>query len=455
MAAQAWQMEQFERQMQKALERARIVLEETRRPCFASDVHHQYQDKFILAESMTNAALASHANCLALLGLKSEQLVQMCSWAKTSAVSLRFRSEEFCTYLREESRDVEDPTKQVVEGGIGGMVGKFTSKTVTKVTEYFWKYDVSYELSAVRGVGEKPEDIISIQKRSGQVELKTSSKRAPNPERSVPACLHEVNVSWMIKLLNAESDPVLPKFSIDRGHKGCHTPRRNQEVSDGMLLMSALSQFTTEVSGYMRKLLNVQTNPQKRLDLQAIEDDSIFIPVAPYLLQAEEQAVESIAAADVRVEMPQGLLACLAGSADAAGSTLAVKDVNSLLSEEARMLNEKHESLRKAFPTGDAIATVVEAIVYVTLRHCGSVCARWTQSVDYIEGMLRKQLIAAIGKEVMPADFSDYMRFHNRRLFADEYAPIPFCFAVRRSENHSPEGTLSIEELTDGGQGAV
>jgi len=70
--------------------------------------------------------------------------------------------------------------------------------------------------------------------------------------------------------------------------------------------------------------------------------------------------------------------------------------------------------------------------------------------LDYIESMLRKQLIAAIGKEVTPADFGEYMTFHNRKLFADAYAPKPFCFAVRRSDKHSPEGTLSIEQETIG-----
>merc|ERR1719456_1570198 len=89
------------------------------------------------------------------------------------------------------------------------------------------------------------------------------------------------------------------------------------------------------------------------------------------------------------------------------------------------------------------------------LKHCCIVCDQWSQALDYIEGMLRKQLIAAIGKEVMPADFAEYMQFHNRKLFADIYAPVPFCFAVRRSEKHSPEGTLSIEEETVGGDSNI
>lgn len=59
--------------------------------------------------------------------------------------------------------------------------------------------------------------------------------------------------------------------------------------------------------------------------------------------------------------------------------------------------------------------------------------------------MLRSQLIAAIGKIVTPEDFGNYMRFHYRKLYLNEYAPQLFCYAVRRPD-HYPEGTLSIEE---------
>ena len=39
------------------------------------------------------------------------------------------------------------------------------------------------------------------------------------------------------------------------------------------------------------------------------------------------------------------------------------------------------------------------------------------------------------------------MDFHGQRLFKPEYAPKPFCFAVRRPD-HYPEGTLTIEHLS-------
>jgi hypothetical protein len=38
------------------------------------------------------------------------------------------------------------------------------------------------------------------------------------------------------------------------------------------------------------------------------------------------------------------------------------------------------------------------------------------------------------------------MRFHNRKIFRPEYQPRVFCYAVRRSLDHAPEGVLSLEE---------
>ena len=73
----------------------------------------------------------------------------------------------------------------------------------------------------------------------------------------------------------------------------------------------------------------------------------------------------------------------------------------------------------------------------------------YSNGVDYIEDMLRSQLIAAIGKIVTPQDFGNYMRFHYQKLYLEEYLPQLFCYAVRRPD-HSPEGTLSIEESSGG-----
>jgi hypothetical protein len=70
--------------------------------------------------------------------------------------------------------------------------------------------------------------------------------------------------------------------------------------------------------------------------------------------------------------------------------------------------------------------------------------------VNYIEHLLEKQLIAAIGKSLTPQDFTEYMRFHNRKLFKAQYRPVPFSYAIRLPD-HYPEGTLEISATPDDG----
>jgi hypothetical protein len=64
--------------------------------------------------------------------------------------------------------------------------------------------------------------------------------------------------------------------------------------------------------------------------------------------------------------------------------------------------------------------------------------------------MLYKQLLAAIGKEVTPTDFANYMVFHNRKLFKPEYEPRPFSYAIRLPD-HYPEGTVGVDIEHPGG----
>ena len=62
------------------------------------------------------------------------------------------------------------------------------SQVVTKITEYFWKFEASYALEAFRGVGSETADRLVLSSYSGATELKTSTKApAPHPEARVPA----------------------------------------------------------------------------------------------------------------------------------------------------------------------------------------------------------------------------------------------------------------------------
>ena len=101
-------------------------------------MHHQYDDKYFLVERGTCIAIASQLNCLAALGLTVDQLRTLKSWAAQRSVSLRFKSKETCAYLREETRQEEDPRKHVEEVSHRGVaVSSWTSKVVTTITECF------------------------------------------------------------------------------------------------------------------------------------------------------------------------------------------------------------------------------------------------------------------------------------------------------------------------------
>ena len=63
------------------------------------------------------------------------------------------------------------------------------------------------------------------------------------------------------------------------------------------------------------------------------------------------------------------------------------------------------------------LLSAAELMVGATLEHAGDVARSLFQAVNYIEDMLHKQLIAAVGKQLTAKDFAEYMRFHYRKVF--------------------------------------
>eukprot|EP00927_Polykrikos_kofoidii_P042043 TRINITY_DN35910_c1_g2_i1.p1 TRINITY_DN35910_c1_g2~~TRINITY_DN35910_c1_g2_i1.p1 ORF type:complete len:1030 (-),score=152.33 TRINITY_DN35910_c1_g2_i1:159-3248(-) len=119
---------------------------------------------------------------------------------------------------------------------------------------------------------------------------------------------------------------------------------------------------------------------------------------------------------------------------------LSVADANKLLEEERRALGQHCKESVKEFPAHESAV-----ILAVVLHHTELVACQLRRSLNHIESMLHRQLEAAIGKQVSPANFDAYMRFHYRKLFLEDFQPLPFSYAVRRSARHAPEGWLSLE----------
>ena len=133
--------------------------------------------------------------------------------------------------------------------------------------------------------------------------------------------------------------------------------------------------------------------------------------------------------------------------------------------EERKAIERKISELEAVFSDAGML-TRFEASIAVICMHMEAVSHKFStyicdsavqvkrqymQSVHYIEHMLREQLIAAIGKQVTPDDFAEYMRFHNNKLFNENFKPKPCCYSIRRTEMHSPQGIVSIERKPDHG----
>jgi hypothetical protein len=413
-----------------------------------------FADKFGLAEFLTNAACASLMNTLEALGLTEKQLKKLISWAESRTVSLRLSGEERCVFDREETRKVESSTEYVTErsSSIFGT-SKRTDKVVTKITEFVWKFDNNWELSAYKG--NDPEDKIVLQTGKGHFEIVTSVKTSPKPEVHIVP-VQTCAITWLLSQIEAST--LAFKFAINRSVKSCHTPRQNSDIGLALAHFSTFASFAGSVANYFQNNL-FPTHTGHALNLSSINSSSLFVPIVPlFESKAKSKKTSSKAPAGL-VALPaddapelQGAgsssSSAVAPASNTVSSVLPVGDSNAFLWEQKRSFSEKFAELAKTFPAKDAkdarIITAAEAIVVTLCKHAEEISQRYTEGVDYIEHMLYTQLVSAIGKVVTPIDFTNYMRFHNRKLFRSAYEPKPFCHAVRRPE-HFPEGTISIE----------
>ncbi len=406
----------FHGSVDAALRRIRTILDNTRNPQYPADVAHRYEDKYLLAEFLTRTAAAGILQCLGGVGLTAEAVASLSEWARTRSVTLRLRAQESCAFLREETRRVEAPQQSVTEWrNPAGAVSSRTDKIVTTVQEYFWAFEFRYELVAFQG--NVPDQGVTLHARSGRIEIKTAAKTPPRLESVVRPSI-DANVTWLFAHLDAESRVW---FSVDRSDRGCHTPRRNAQIESALAAFDELASWCARAYGYFARDLFPAQQDHGR-DLSAIHARDVFVPVVPLF---EDPVSSGGANADARGVLPASF-------------------ANAFLAEQRRSLAERCAELARVFPRDASVITVVEATLLVTLLHAIDVCQRYADGVNYVEDMLRKQLVAAIGEEVTPVDFSAYMDFHARKLFKPAFRPRPFSHAVRRPD-HSPEGVVSIE----------
>jgi len=267
------------------------------------------------------------------------------------------------------------------------------------------------ELSAYQG--NKLDEKIVFDTKNCVTELETSADKTPKPQsRAYDG--HNVNVTWLLQQLN---DELLPSFKIDRKEVSCRTPRRNEPINRSLLFFASWYNWAEGVKNYFTSnLFNVKATG---LDTNAVNTNGIFVPIVPLLESPKNE------------------------DDDNESTVLSFADVNAFLQEEERSLQEKIDSLQKIFPA-EGFLTYHQAIFPTILLHSKETCEQHGNAIDYIEKMLHDQLVSAIGREIGPTDFAEYMVYHNRKLFQPNYQPKQFCNAVRRPE-HDPEGVVTIE----------
>ena len=77
-------------------------------------------------------------------------------------------------------------------------------------------------------------------------------------------------------------------------------------------------------------------------------------------------------------------------------------ETNGFLAEQQRSIGEKLHALGRVF-AGDRVLSVREAALMSIALHLRDIAQRHRDAVQFIESMLVKQLIAAVGKIVTPA----------------------------------------------------
>jgi hypothetical protein len=432
--------QRFRDQVNAALAKVRTVLETNRRPVLAApEVSHSYDDKYLLAEYLTVSSIAGVLNLFSLLGITTEQYQTLVSWAQTRTVTLDFSRSETCSFVRKAKRVEEDPVETVHKTTFLGITSSTSTKRVTKIKEWFWRFGCSYEFSAYPGnmTGEK----IILKSASRSTEIATRTDREPYPSSAFLGT-DSLDLTWLLQRTSEQQ----VRFQINRELRDCHTPRRNSDIQRALNFFSRFSSWATGVGNFfVYHLFPIQPH-RENLQVTAItEKSAVFTPVVP-IFEEERPDVDPSAPASsgAAASSADTLQLAVVQIPDQESRVLMrTGDLRELLAEQTRSIREKFDELALLFPDGEGLITPSEVQIYVLMKQGSDINNAYNDSVNYIERMIYAQVVSAIGKVVGPTDFSEYMRFHNRKLFKSVFEPQLFSHAVRRP-GRFPEGTISI-----------
>jgi hypothetical protein len=256
------------------------------------------------------------------------------------------------------------------------------------------------------------------------------TERPPFEPRSTiveKACL-----DWLLELVEKpKGDGVSFEFSIDRTSEECKTPRRNEQVEKFLSNSTQLRQFFSCVHD---KLIDTSSMLGAHGGFEA--KTPLFDPVlAMFCFEEGKDDAVYIASNDMSLFIDEMIRK---------GAARATELETLFLARSKAIMDESNAASPSAPVAAPSLLAKKECELLVFCLNGKGILESAAECVGYIEDMLYNQLVSAIGKNLSAEDFSDYMLYHNRKLFKEPFRPSAFCRAVRRP-GYSPEGTVEIQ----------
>ena len=374
--------QQFRELVKKALDSVQTILDVNRNPRIAEDMDHQYDDKYALAEFLTNTTIAAQMNFMERMGLSKDKLRRLYDMVHVDKrfVTICFEAEDTCSFLKEHQVDVvKHDVEHVVEKSkttSGGMFAGSSSRnrenlklTVNqKVSEYHWKIASQYRIFCYAG-NDPEKDYVELLSRASSTNIVTTgSKEAPFPQRTVHDPV-KASLTWLLQNIKESDKKRCCSFKIDRAKETCRTPRRNEDIEASLTFFKDLSYWFIDVKQHF--IMHIEgvilgkhnpANPVAQINgspkLNSISDSNLFCPVVPLMEPSHETPGTA-----TRQEQPKSLLVLTSPTGDSSSPLLSLGDIDKLLNEQCRSLDDTMAMLTATFPADTLmkLATIAEA----------------------------------------------------------------------------------------------
>ncbi|KAJ3275443.1 hypothetical protein HDV01_000270 [Terramyces sp. JEL0728] len=369
-----------------AVEQMKLVLEKGKSVTLLGDQDHEYADKYTVSEAVTNSSTRAVKIALESLGLSKKLKID-----PSKNVILRLAYEESCNFKSKEKKTV--PTFEVTTKT--RTLFNSTTEVGTVVEEYIWDLNVVVHVFLIYGGEHTPfADVFS--KHSQQFELKT---KVDDVLRRNITQTFDADITPFVDLEPFSN----AAFKINRTDSKCFTPSRNKDTEKFQEAMQQLRGWAQQSS----LLVQNQVLQISDTDLASYQQIQLFAPIAPVFDKLEEMQAQNVIYVQAQEKSSESQKAHI---------TTLFKDAK----------------------------FVPFAVLGLHLRHFEGISNQYLDSIQYIENLIQEQLVAAIGKEITGKDLAEYMTFHNRKLFKQDFAPKCFSIDVRR-QGYTPEGNISIE----------